>query len=321
MTPGMEPSSAREIAVAEARLALLESVRVEDIIERVSPEVLGGAFDQADLRAYLTGYFAEVDLGVDLISSAVRRWESSTGRSNPRILEIGSGLGLVHRILGSANYDVTGLEPSGLGFEYISAGLDIIDELAGTAATPLIRGRAEELADLGIGSFDVICSTYVLEHVPSVSAVLRSIGEVLNPDGISLHLMPNYRVPFDPHFGVPVNAPTAKIARKAFAPLVARHPELWESLNFVTARSLERAAAQCGMDAQFDPGVMAETVSRLLDEPSFAARHRHLATVARWGNRVGMLSLIRRWPARFATPMRTSVSHSANVAESRHEHG
>ncbi|MFQ3666931.1 MAG: class I SAM-dependent methyltransferase, partial [Sphingomonadaceae bacterium] len=53
-------------------------------------------------------------------------------------------------------------------------------------------------------SFDLIFSDQVMEHVFNPVDVLRELGRVLKPDGLSIHRFPGFNVPVEGHIGVPV---------------------------------------------------------------------------------------------------------------------
>lgn len=96
-----------------------------------------------------------------------------------RILEIGAGAGWQAKRLVEAGHHVDAIEYRNPGF----AGLRTI------AVYPVedYDGTNIPFAD---GSFDVVFSSNVLEHIPHQDAIQTEIRRVLRPGGIAVHVMP-----------------------------------------------------------------------------------------------------------------------------------
>lgn len=98
-------------------------------------------------------------------------------------LDIGCGAGLVCEPLARLGAQVTGVDASAENIGVASAhaegaGLDI-------------RYMAGELADLDLGTFDLVTSFEVIEHVADKQAFLMSVAESLAPDGLLVLSTPN----------------------------------------------------------------------------------------------------------------------------------
>lgn len=106
------------------------------------------------------------------------RWFPAVGAGAPvpRVLEIGAGTGYQAARLQQLGYQVTAVElPSSA---YAGSRLfGVID----------YDGQRLPFAD---GSFDVVFSSNVLEHVPDIDAMLGEVSRVLAPGGIALHVLP-----------------------------------------------------------------------------------------------------------------------------------
>jgi SAM-dependent methyltransferase len=102
-----------------------------------------------------------------------------------RILDVGSGPGLFLRRGADRGWKATGIEPSrqaaehtrALGVEVVNAFLD-----AGTAK--------------GLGKFDAIHMSLVLEHIPDPAAFLALVRGLLAPGGVLCVVAPNDYNPF-----------------------------------------------------------------------------------------------------------------------------
>lgn len=98
-------------------------------------------------------------------------------------LDIGCGAGLVCEPLARLGAQVTGVDASAENIGVASAhaegaGLDI-------------RYMAGELADLDLGTFDLVTSFEVIEHVADKQAFINSVAESLAPDGLLVLSTPN----------------------------------------------------------------------------------------------------------------------------------
>jgi SAM-dependent methyltransferase len=98
-----------------------------------------------------------------------------------RILDYGCSWGYASYLMGQAGYDAMGFEVSKPRAAYAREhlGVRVIDS-------------EDELAAIPDDSFDVIYSNHVLEHLPAIRRVLASFGRLLRPDGIAIHVLPNF---------------------------------------------------------------------------------------------------------------------------------
>lgn len=98
-------------------------------------------------------------------------------------LDIGCGAGLVCEPLARLGAQVTGVDAAG---ENVSAAA------AHAEAMGLdIRYMAGELADLDIGTFDLVTCLEVVEHVADKPAFLANVADRIAPDGLLVMSTPN----------------------------------------------------------------------------------------------------------------------------------
>jgi SAM-dependent methyltransferase len=217
-----------------------------------------------------------------------------------RILEVGAGLGLTSAYLSSRGFDVTGLEPGGTGFEENREVARQLAELAGWTYHPLPIGVAD--LEREHGPFSLIYSNNVLEHVDDLDAAFAGMARVMGDGGVMAHSCPNYSIPYEPHFGLPLLPVRPRWTARLLPRRVSSGP-LWRSLNFVRARDVERFARDHQLDVAFRPGSLAASLERLGTDLEFRSRHRLLGTVAVALRRVGVLAQLRRLPPTWSTPM------------------
>lgn len=277
--------------------------RLERFIERiVAADPAQELARQCDLsvdysRLLLDTYCNEARVGLALIEPSLR--------PGLRVLEVGAGIGLLARTLFEEGVDILGIEPGTAGFGFMPALASIVSACAESQETfvtwPI--GVAELNCDKH-GKFDLIYSVNVLEHLLELDAAVAAMTGVLKSDGAMVHMCPNYAVPYEPHFTIPLIPGALKSTKHIFPKRVRRYPGLWDELNFITAGRLRRLAGLNGLAINFDRSVMGDMVRRVLTDPILASRQGRLirtaAKLARWS---GALTLVDRIPPDFATPM------------------
>lgn len=274
--------------------------RLELLIQEIDVDALHASVanerdvDPAVVAKAAADYIAESRAGLQLIDQRLR--------AGQRLLEIGAGIGLLSSFLALEGFDVVAIEPSAIGFELMDALRRAIDQQLPANDRQLIDVGIDDVGP-GLGSFDLIYSVNVIEHLPDVKSALSRIAELLATEGISVHSCPNYFVPYEPHFGIPL-LPFRPTATAKVLPRKISETGLWRSLNFVTASQIRTSAADAGLSVKFQPGVMANAFNRLSEDEEFAARQSGIAgTVGRAVRFLRLETLLAKLPAGAATPM------------------
>jgi SAM-dependent methyltransferase len=245
-------------------------------------------------RDWIDALKSEIAIGLDIL-----RGHELIGK---RILEVGAGAGLLSILLRRRGYDVTALDPSRGGYE-AHAGLGpAIRKWFRANDLPFLSIGAAELNRSSHGEFDLIFSVNVLEHIPDLREAFHAMASVLSTSGRMVHLCPNYTIPYEPHFRLPL-VPFVPSALALLRPDL-RHNDLWRSLNFVTYRDILRYAHECNLTIEFKPGMMLRAFERLRVDSIFRGRQKGIpTTVFAILERFHLLSFIGRLPYWFATPM------------------
>jgi SAM-dependent methyltransferase len=102
-------------------------------------------------------------------------------RPGGRVLDFGCSWGYGTCQFRQSGFDAVGFEISKPRAEFGRAklGLRIID-------------TADELAKMPEGSFDIIFSNHVVEHLPEIGAMFALLTRLLQPDGFVFHVLPNF---------------------------------------------------------------------------------------------------------------------------------
>jgi len=230
-----------------------------------------------------------------------------------RVLEVGCGTGFLLAKLAGLRPDLSfsGLEPLGKGFSAFEATLERVE--AAFDNLKIHRTGIENFAlPDGEGPFDLIFSVNVFEHLEDWKQAVANSTALLTPKGAIIVLCPNYAIPYEPHFGIPIVGGPVRTRQ-----LFARHIEkveqevdahgLWNSLNFITVPALSRECHRLGIDLTFDRGVMARMLLRLDSDPEFRTRQATIAGLARLLRVLGVGRLSQCLPARFSPYMKAFI--------------
>jgi ubiquinone/menaquinone biosynthesis C-methylase UbiE len=115
-----------------------------------------------------------------------------------RILDFGCGTGDSVRILRGRGFDAHGVDVVD-HWSKLQGDVDTSDQSYLHVAT------AEPYAlPFEDGSFDLIVSNMVFEHVVDYEAAFREIARVMSPDGMAVHVFATRWSPLEPHVHVPL---------------------------------------------------------------------------------------------------------------------
>jgi len=173
---------------------------------------------------------------------------------------------------------------------------------------------AQELSAESDGHFQFIFSNNVIEHIPLWRNALLAMLSVLDQNSVMVHACPNYTIPYEPHFGIPVLRRFPTLSTRLFARRIALQPGVWESLNFLTYRQVVAFFADKDVSLRFEDELLFQALRRLETDPLFRARHEGLLVQIYQFLKVSrLLQLIRKLPPSCTTPMIFSV-HKAPVS-------
>ncbi|HXH72020.1 MAG TPA: methyltransferase domain-containing protein [Mariprofundaceae bacterium] len=266
-----------------------------------------------DIEAMLGMYANEARASLALVAGHLE--------PGARILEAGAGLCIFSIFLKSQGYDITALEPATGGFDLFSTLKQAVLAHTGATDLPVLDIPAQALDPASHGRFDLIFSNNVIEHIPGWKEALDAMLGVLSQGGRMLHSCPNYAVPYEPHFGIPVFRRLPGLSRALFGKRIASHPELWQSLNFLTYGQVMAFCLQRGLPVEFERGLLQKALARLDSDPSFRARHSSPLLLGSFAllKTTGLLKLLGSLPPGLTTPMIFTISRSAEASPAKGE--
>jgi len=270
--------------------------------------------EEPNLEARLDTYFAEMRFGHAFLCKRLPMGKL-------RILEMGAGLCLLSIWLHRLGHEVVALEPAASAFGLFEATRKTIWEHCANDVPVLIEQGAETL-DLTVhGTFDFIFSINVMEHVADLEAVFRATSAVLRDGGSWLNSCPNYHVPYEPHYALPMVPFSPTLTRRVFSRSINHDPSIWNTLNFINVRTVRRLAHQNDLKPEFEQSVLYSSLTRLGEDHQFLERHQNglvvkiyrLLTVCR------LLNLTRYLPTSLNTPMIFRLRKKKDVGQTHRE--
>jgi SAM-dependent methyltransferase len=170
----------------------------------------------------------------------VLRTEARSFLPGKRLLKIGSGfcvfLAVTRRDYG---LEIFGVEPSSAGFDSsYQLGREILAQYGLDPA--VVRDASAESLPWPDGSFDLVYSTNVLEHVAAPDQAVREAFRVLKPGGYAQFVYPNYGSFFEGHYALPWIPHLPKALAKIWVRLWGRDPAFVETLQLLTEKDARR---------------------------------------------------------------------------------
>lgn len=262
---------------------------------------------EADIEAMLDMYANEARASLTLVATRLE--------PGARILEVGAGLCIFSIFLQSQGYNITALEPAAGGFDLFSTLKQAVLAHTGASTLTVLNIPAQTLNPASHGRFDLIFSNNVIEHIPEWPEALSAMLGVMNEAGCMLHSCPNYTVPYEPHFGIPVFRRLPGLSKSLFGKRIAVHPELWQSLNFLTYGQIATFCRQHRLEVDFEHGLLQKALLRLDSDPAFRARHSSPLLLGAFTllKATGMLRLLGCLPPRWTTPMIFTIFRPAEA--------
>ncbi len=158
-----------------------------------------------------------------------------------RVLEVGSGSGSRAVAVGMAGAEVVGVEPSGAGVAAARLRARRYPHLR----TQFMVAFGEKLPLLD-GSFDLVFSTEVLQHVQDLQQVIAETHRVLRPGGHCYHEAPNGSYPREFHYRIFWIPCMPKPLAKLYARLRGRDPRHLDDIRFLYGRPLKAVLRRIG---------------------------------------------------------------------------
>ncbi len=207
------------------------------------------AITQSELRDLLVEYRSENWRGIQTPEWQQRILESMLGLPgvephvlqriapfwkippDPKILDIGSGVGGFVVACRQRGLQAFGIEPDRIGQGSQLTSVQIASRRLDTAA--FVVGIGEELP-FPDGAFDLVVLDQVIEHVVEQAAVLREALRVVKPGGLVYIACPNYLRFYEPHYKILWFPLLPKWLGRLYLRMRGRNPSMLRQLNYTT---------------------------------------------------------------------------------------
>lgn len=274
----------------ELRL-FLDAIRLEDLSDGFS------AAEIKESKVTLDIFKGEAQVTLSLIERYLNH--------EVKLLEVGAGLCLLSLFLKSKDYKIVAVEPIAGGFDFFAKLKNRILLKYSEVGLHVLNKSAQQLSADADGHFGLIYSNNVVEHILDVSDAFVAMRSVLAKSGRMVHSCPNYAVPYEPHFGIPVLSFLPSMTAYFLRDRIAQRKDLWESLNFITYFKIKKIAAVVGCDIRFKKALTFEVFQRLKHDHEFRSRHHNTIAgkVFRVLEMTNTISLTKYVPAWASTPM------------------
>ncbi len=252
------------------------------------------------IERMLNTYINEARVSFSLVEKHLSR--------QSRILEIGAGLCLLSLFLKREGFNIIALEPALGGYGLFDVAKQTLLDHFSDIPLEVLTCPAQELNAAEHGSFDLIFSNNVIEHIPDWQAAMSAMGGLLSTHGMMRHSCPNYTVPYEPHYGIPVFRHFPKLSRRLFLSSKA-DPGIWDSLNFIRHKDVKTFCAAHALSCNFEKALLYKALMRIDEDPVFKSRHKGLvATLAGLMVSSGLVVIFKHIPPSMATPMIIEIS-------------
>ena len=161
-----------------------ETCGFKHVIPIPTPEELDKFYKEEFYSTEKPKYFKDTEEDLEWWEMTYRNYyqlfEKYCPKGSRRLLEIGSGPGYFLKCGKELGWDVFGFEPSKQAYEYSQKfGVKVVNDF--------FSGRNADK----YGKFDVVYMNTVIEHLPDPISLIKSVKNVLNPNGIICVVAPN----------------------------------------------------------------------------------------------------------------------------------
>ena len=210
------------------------------------------------------------------------------------VLEVGCGSGILMAMLSEAGASLRfeGIEPFGDGFQNLTELNSFLQENGMVIHSV---GFEDYVSDK---KYDLIYLVYVFEHLDSWQYFLEFVERYLTDNGVCVVLCPNYNVPYESHFRIPILI-NKKLTEKAFAKSIAAFEEendshgLWNSLNFVKLSEVKKEVRDTRLSLTTNDKITEDLIDRIATDDEFRKRQRIVGSMGVMMKKLGLSKLFR----------------------------
>jgi len=246
-----------------------------DMLERVKKSLTQQEID------YLNLYINEANFFYSVICEDFKL-------PNMTFYEIGSGIGLLSRMVAELGHQVVATEPASTGFEIVAQLQKVISQcFTNSGGSPVFYSApAEELNHVFIAEdrkFDFIFCANVVEHVVDLPNFFASTIPLISENGKFRFICPNYAFPYEPHFGF-ITLFSKRLTlifqkRKIIKSNISNPLQFYNDLSFPTHKKIKKILYQNDVETQFQREATKKYITRIKKDIYFASRKKIISVI------------------------------------------
>ena len=203
--------------------------------------------------------------------------------------EIGSGIGLLSRMVAEKGHTVIATEPATSGFGVVKVLQKVIEKSFNTETkVPVYYSETAEDLFLTLQSehkkFNYIFCANVVEHVINLPKFFDSIIPLISQNGKFRFICPNYAIPYEPHFGFITlfsKQATLKIRSKQIQNSRISNPiDFYNDLTFPTVWKIKKVLKDEAFMLNFSESATLKYIDRTINDTYFRARKQNISRFA-----------------------------------------
>ena len=200
--------------------------------------------------------------------------------------EIGSGIGLLSRMVAEKGHTVIATEPATSGFGVVKVLQKVIEKSFNTETkVPVYYSETAEDLFTTLQSehkkFNYIFCANVVEHVINLPKFFDSIIPLISQNGTFRFVCPNYAIPYEPHFGFITlfsKKLTFKFQKRKILEMEKQRKEnlveFYNELSFPNIQKINRILKNSNCEIIYSKSATLEYVKRATNDGIFIARKR-----------------------------------------------
>jgi SAM-dependent methyltransferase len=237
----------------------------------------------SEIKARGLTYVSEADFYFGLLHQEVAALNPGA-----KILEVGSGIGLLSLHLADCGYAVHSFEPASDGYEVVHVIRDLVLSSWSGNTPPVdffdteFPGVISEVPE----TYDLILLVNVVEHVQDRRSLFAHLASHSGSGTRIRVICPNYWWPYEPHYGflaLPSKKATYRLQRSRINTLPGKAPDMWDDLSWPTPRQLSRELRSVGFRPTYSWAATQAYANRVVNDAAFVARKAKMtSTFLRW---------------------------------------
>lgn len=218
---------------------------------------------------------------------------------NSHVIEIGAGIGLLALKIAERGFEVTAFEPQSGGFSNMhEIRNDLISNWSGDLPKVNFYDTHVDASTKTHKLADYIFAMNVIEHVPDYLKLIDDVLKLKTSRGILRLICPNYAIPYEPHFEIPIII-SKKLTERIFKKRIRQSAlpyanDMWRDLSWPSQRRLNKSLKAMNLKFEFSRDATNEYINRALNDSGFILRKGRVI-----GNLIKCFALLAKYLTRF----------------------